>query len=115
MTYTADAWNQQEHGHYLFQFFGHLMREAHSLAHTIGVNFNYCVKMAYTTIHFRSGEIVDGVFVKRVPQVTIIIPTDKLELPVDKLIQEVVEYTQRLKIKFFKVEFNLEAKEYAYC
>lgn len=112
VNYCVDAYRQEEHGHYLFMFYGKFLKSAQHLAECLGVDFNKCVKMAYTTIHFRSGEIVDGVFVKRKPDATIQISTKKLELPVDKLIQEVVEYAQENGIKFFKVEFDLSLDNY---
>lgn len=112
ISYCVDAYEQEEHGYYLFKFYGNFLNLAHQLALCLGVDFNKCVKMAYTTIHFRSGEIVDGVFVKRKPDATIQISTKKLELPVDKLIKEIVEYAQQNKIKFFKVEFDLNIDDY---
>ena len=84
----------------------------HQLALCLGVDFNKCVKMAYTTIHFRSGEIVDGIFIKRLPEAIIKIPTKKLELPIDDLINEVVKYAEENRIRFFKVEFDLEIDNY---
>lgn len=112
INYCVDAYAQEEHGHYLFKFYGQFLQSAHQLALCLGVDFNKCVKMAYTTIHFRSGEIIDGVFVKREPVAVIKISTKKLELPVDKLIKEVVEYAKQNEIKFFKVKFDLELDNY---
>lgn len=105
--YCVDAYTQEEHGHYLFMFYGRFLKSTQQLAECLGFDLNKCVKMAYTTIHFRSGEIIDGVFVKRKPDATIKISTKKLTLPVDNLIQEIVEYAQQQNIKFFKVEFDL--------
>ncbi len=112
INYCVDAYSQEEHDSYLFQLYGKFLQSAHQLALCLGVDFNKCVKMAYTTIHFRSGEIVDGVFVKRKPDATIQISTKKLELPVDILIKEIVECAQQNKIKFFKVEFDLNIDDY---
>lgn len=112
VNYCVDAYEQQEHSHCLFKFYGNLLQSAHQLALCLGVDFNKCVKMAYTTIHFRSGEIIDGIFVKREPDAVIKISTKKLELPVDKLIKEVVEYAKQNEIKFFKVKFDLELDNY---
>lgn len=105
--YCNDAFLQEEHGHYLFQFYGKVLRSLHLLANCIGVDFIKCVKMAYATIHFRSGEIVDGVFVKRKPEQTIMVSTKKLALSIDDLIAEVVECAKQADVKFFKVEFEL--------
>lgn len=105
--YCNDAFLQEEHGHYLFQFYGKVLKSLHQLANCVGLDFNKCVKMAYTTIHFRSGEIVDGVFVKRVPQATIVLSTKKLALSIDELIAEVVEYATKEDVKFFKVQFEV--------
>lgn len=105
--YCNDAFLQEEHGHYLFKFYGKVLRSLHLLANCIGVDFNKCVKMAYATIHFRSGEIVDGVFVKRKPEQTIMVSTKKLALSIDDLIAEVVECAKQADVKFFKVEFEL--------
>ncbi len=112
VSYCVDAYEQEEHGHYLFKFYGNFLNSAHQLANCLNVDFNKCVKMAYTTIHFRSGEIIDGIFVKREPDTVIKISTKKLELPVDKLIKEVVEYAKQNEIKFFKVKFDLELDNY---
>ncbi len=105
--YCNDAFLQEEHGHYLFQFYGKVLKSLHQLANCVGLDFNKCVKMAYTTIHFRSGEIVDGVFVKRKPEQTIMVSTKKLALSIDDLIAEVVECAKQADVKFFKVEFEL--------
>lgn len=105
--YCNDAFSQEEHGHYLFHFYGKVLKSLHLLANCIGVDFNKCVKMAYATIHFRSGEIVDGVFVKRKPEQTIMVSTNKLALSIDDLIAEVVECAKQADVKFFKVEFEL--------
>lgn len=112
INYCVTAYEEEEHGYYLFKFYGKVLQSAHQLALCLGVDFNKCVKMAYATIHFRSGEIVDGIFVKREPDAIIKISTKKLELPVDKLIREVVEYAKQNEIKFFKVKFDLELDNY---
>lgn len=111
-SYCVDAYEQEEHGYYLFKFYGNFLNLTHQLALCLGVDFNKCVKMAYTTIHFRSGEIVDGIFIKRLPEAIIKIPTKKLELPIDDLINEVVKYAEENRIRFFKVEFDLEIDNY---
>lgn len=105
--YCNDAFSQEEHGHYLFHFYGKVLKSLHQLANCVGLDFNKCVKMAYTTIHFRSGEIVDGVFVKREPQARIVISTKELALSIDELIAEVVECAEKNGVKFFKVAFEL--------
>ena len=114
VSYCVDAYEQEEHGHYLFKFYGNFLNSAHQLANCLNVDFNKCVKMAYATIHFRSGEIIDGIFVKREPDAVIKISTKKLELPVDKLIKEVVEYAKQNEIKFFKVRFDLDINNYSH-
>jgi hypothetical protein len=114
VSYCVDAYEQEEHGHYLFKFYGNFLNSAHQLANCLNVDFNKCVKMAYATIHFRSGEIIDGIFVKREPDAVIKISTKKLELPVDKLIKEVVEYAKQNEIKFFKVRFDLDIDNYSH-
>lgn len=106
--YCNDTFLQEEHGHYLFKFYGKVLRSLHLLANCVGVDFIKCVKMAYATIHFRSGEIVDGVFVKRKPEQTIMVSTKKLALSIDDLIAEVVECAKQADVKFFKVEFELD-------
>lgn len=112
ISYCVDAYEQEEHGYYLFKFYGNFLNLAHQLANCLNIDFNKCVKMAYTTIHFRSGEIIDGVFVKREPDAIIKVSTKKLELPVDVLIKEIVEYAKQNEIKFFKVKFDLEIDNY---
>lgn len=112
VSYCVDAYEQEEHGHYLFKFYGNFLNSAHQLANCLNIDFNKCVKMAYATIHFRSGEIVDGIFIKRLPEAIIKIPTKKLELPIDDLINEVVKYAEENRIRFFKVEFDLEIDNY---
>lgn len=112
VSYCVDAYEQEEHGHYLFKFYGNFLNSAHQLANCLNIDFNKCVKMAYATIHFRSGEIVDGIFIKRLPEAIIKIPTKKLELPIDNLINEVVKYAEENRIRFFKVEFDLEIDNY---
>nr|DAJ39503.1 MAG TPA: NTP-PPase-like protein [Caudoviricetes sp.] len=114
INYCVDAYSQEEHGHHLFQFYGKFLQSAQQLANCLGIDFNKCVKMTYTTIHFRSGEIVDGMFVKREPDAIIKVSTKKLELPVDILIKEIVEYAKENKIKFFKVKFYLDIDNYAH-
>lgn len=105
--YCNDAFSQKKHGHYLFHFYGKVLKSLHLLANCIGVDFNKCVKMAYATIYFRSGEIVDGVFIKREPQTTIMISTKKLTLSIDELIAEIVKCAKQADVKFFKVAFEL--------
>lgn len=114
VSYCVDAYEQEEHGYYLFKFYGNFLNSAHQLANCLNVDFNKCVKMAYATIHFRSGEIIDGIFVKREPDAVIKISTKKLELPVGKLIKEVVEYAKQNEIKFFKVRFDLDIDNYSH-
>ena len=114
VSYCVDAYEQEEHGHYLFKFYSNFLNSAHQLANCLNVDFNKCVKMAYATIHFRSGEIIDGIFVKREPDAVIKISTKKLELPVDKLIKEVVEYAKQNEIKLFKVRFDLDIDNYSH-
>lgn len=105
--YCNDAFSQEEHGHYLFHFYGKILKSLHQLADCVGLDFNKCVKMAYITIYFRSGQIIDGVFVKREPQARIVISTKELALSVDELIAEVVERAEKNGVKFFKVAFEL--------
>nr|DAF56886.1 MAG TPA: NTP-PPase-like protein [Siphoviridae sp. ctiJm4] len=112
INYCITAYDEEEHGHYLFKFYGNFLQSAHQLALCLGIDFNKCVKMAYATIHFRSGEIVDGIFIKRLPEAIIKIPTKKLELSIDNLINEVVKYAEENRIRFFKVEFDLEIDNY---
>lgn len=106
-TYVIDTHAQQQCGHYLFQFAGKLGSQLDALAKCLSLDIVKCLKMAYSTIHFRSGEIVDGVFVKREPQAIVKVSTKKLDLDVDNLIQEIVEYAKQEQIDFFKVEFEL--------
>lgn len=114
INYCVDAYSQEEHGRFLFQSYGNILQSAHQLANCLGISFNKCVKMAYATIHFRSGEIVDGMFVKREPEAIIKVSTQKLQLPIDKLIEEIVEYAKDNGIKFFKVKFDLVIDNYAH-
>ena len=65
------------------------------------------LNMALTTISFRSGEIVNGVFVKREPNAIISVPYAFISLPNEKLIEKIKDYALQNKIKFFKIEFNL--------
>ncbi len=89
-----------------FDFYGKFLQSANQLAICLGVDLNECVKMAYATIYFRSGKIIDGVFVKREPQATIRIPTTKLTLPIDKIIDIVLEYAENNGLEFFNVRFD---------
>lgn len=106
-TYAVDTNNQGQCGHYLFQFAGKLGSQLDALAKCLNLDIVKCLKMAYSTIHFRSGEIVDGVFVKREPQAIIEVSTKKLDLDVDNLIKDIVEFAQREQIDFFKVKFAI--------
>lgn len=106
-TYAVDTNNQGQCGHYLFQFAGKLGSQLDALAKCLNLDIVKCLKMAYSTIHFRSGEIVDGVFVKREPQAIIQVSTKKLDLDVDNLIKDIVEFAQREQIDFFKVQFKI--------
>lgn len=65
-----------------------------------------CLNMAYTTIHFRSGEIKDGIFVKVEPTAKIIVPLYKLLEPTADIIQYIKEYAEKENIKYFKVCFS---------
>lgn len=105
--YCVDAFTQKAHGHYLLMFAGKLVTELDKLAKCLNVDVVECLKMAYATIYFRSGQIVDGVFVKREPEAIIKISTKKLKLPIDNLIDEVVQYARQNEIDLFKVEFYL--------
>lgn len=80
VNYCVDAYRQEEQSSYLFQFYGKFLQSAQSLANCLNIDFNKCVKMAYSTIHFRSGEIVDGIFIKRLPEAIIKIPTKKIRI-----------------------------------
>lgn len=109
ITYCHDSELQGSHGHYLFMFGGKLLTSLNKLAKCLNLEFNECVKMAYSTIHFRSGKIENGIFVKVVPDNFIEIPVKKLQKDIDSLLQEIVEYAQENKIEFFKVKFNLSS------
>lgn len=107
-TFAVDSYQQKQSGHYLFQFAGKLVSEFDKLAKCLDLDIIKCLKMAYSTIHFRSGEIVDGIFVKREPQAVIQISTKLLDLSIDNLIERIVEYAYQNDIKFFKVEYTID-------
>lgn len=65
------------------------------------------LNMALTTISFRSGEIVNGVFVKREPNTVICVPYAFTKLSNEKLIEKINEYALQNEIKFFKIEFTV--------
>ena len=106
VNYCVDTYSQEEYGYYLFDFYGKFLQSANQLAICLGVDLNECVKMAYTTIYFRSGKIIDGVFVKCKPQATIRIPTTQLALPIDRIIDKVLECAEHNGFEFFNVRFD---------
>lgn len=83
-----------------------VLHSAKKLAECLGLDWVQCLKMAYTTIHFRSGEIVDGVFVKRDLQATITLPVGILSYDIDNIIKTVYDYANDNKISFFKINFD---------
>lgn len=107
VNYCVDAYGQTEHGIFLFKHYTVVLNELLQLSQALGLDLNECVKMAYCTIYFRTGEIVNGVFVKRNPSATIRISTEDLKLPIDNLINKIVQFSKENKIEFFKVSFDL--------
>lgn len=109
ITYCVDAFNQDEHGEYLYNHYGKVLTNLKNLSETLNLEFTNAVKMAYSTIHFRSGEIVDGIFVKKQPQATIIVPTLFLIKPIDNIINFILNYAKENEIQYFKISFDLNS------
>lgn len=91
---------------YISQAFSRLIVAMDNFAKTKDLDLYECLNMALTTISFRSGEIKDGIFVKVVPSVSIIVPLSKLSLRWGELMKEIKEYSLTHDIKFFKIEFE---------
>lgn len=110
LSYCEDSYQQMESGSYMQKMYQDLIASAYYLSLALQIDLLECVKMAYSTIHFRSGEIVDGVFVKRDPQALITVPTEILKEDIDTIIKSVLVYTENNGLDFFKVNFSLESK-----
>ena len=65
-----------------------------------------CLKMAYCTINFRSGEIVDGIFVKVNPENIIKLPVSILKEDIETIVKAVVTYANFKELKFYKIKFD---------
>lgn len=69
-------------------------------------NLEECLKMAYATINFRSGEIVDGIFVKVNPENIIKLPLSILKEDIETIVKAVVTYADFKELKFYKIKFD---------
>ena len=68
-------------------------------------------KMAALTIHFRTGQIVDGIFVKDKPTNTILVPNSNLiHHDINHLIYNVERLAERHRLDKFKIDFSGNAK-----
>lgn len=76
-------------------------------AESLGIKLDEALNMALTTISFRSGEIVDGVFVKKEPNTILYVPTRELHKDHCELLQDVNNYAVRNDLNLFKIEFHL--------
>lgn len=65
-----------------------------------------CYNMAYQTISFRSGEIVNGIFVKKEPTHLIYVPIKLLGMEHELLNKEIRSFATKSGIKHFKVRFT---------
>lgn len=106
MYYPLNGESNKHRLDYVRQSYSHVINSAHRFAHTQGVSLYECLNMALTTISYRSGEIVNGVFVKRVPTTAILVPVVWLNLEHEKLIEKINEYVLQNKIELFKIEFK---------
>lgn len=100
---SADSKHRIE---YIRQAYSRVIISADKFAQSQRVTLYECLNMALTTISYRSGEIVNGVFVKRVPTTAILVPVVWLKLEHEKLIEKINEYVLQNKIEFFKIEFK---------
>ena len=71
------------------------------------VKLDRALNMALTTISFRSGEIVDGVFVKKEPKTILYVPHSELSKDYFELLQDINNYAVRNDLNLFKIEFHL--------
>lgn len=98
--------NNKHRIEYIRQAYSHVIISASKFAKSQGTTLYECLNMALTTISYRSGEIVNGVFVKRVPTTAVIVPCEWLKLEHEKLIEKINEYVLQNKIELFKIEFK---------
>lgn len=91
---------------YIRQAYSRVIISADKFAQSQGTTLYECLNMALTTISYRTGEIVNGVFVKRVPTTAILVPVVWLKLEHEKLIEKINEYVLQNKIELFKIEFK---------
>lgn len=80
---------------------------AHTLANSLGFDILRCLRMAYSTIHFRTGNIVNGVYVKDKVNNVIVAPSDELGQHIDVLIRHIVKVGHTTyKGQPFKLEYG---------
>lgn len=103
---NADPTGTKHRIEYIRQAYSRVIISADKFAQSQGVTLYECLNMALTTISYRSGEIVNGVFVKRVPTTAILVPVVWLKLEHEKLIEKINEYVLQNKIELFKIEFK---------
>ena len=106
MMYYPLATNNKHRLEHIRQAYSNVIIVADKFAQSQGITLYECLNMALTTISYRSGEIVNGVFVKRVPTTAILVPVVWLKLEHEKLIEKINEYVLQNKIELFKIEFK---------
>lgn len=106
VTYCVDTSQQAEGGTYLYSMFKDFVTSVNGLANALNLSLVECVKMAYSTIHFRSGEIVNGVFVKKIPEATITLPLKILTESIDTIIKNVEYYANNNGLRYYKINFS---------
>lgn len=92
---------------YVKQAFSRVVLTMQAFCEEQDIFLSDALNMALTTISFRSGEIVNGVFVKREPNTVICVPYAFTKLSNEKLIEKINEYALQNEIKFFKIEFTV--------
>lgn len=80
---------------------------AHTLANSLGFDILHCLRMAYSTIYFRTGNIVNGVYVKDQVSNVLVVPSNELECNIDDLITQISQLADVLyKGQAFKVVYR---------
>ena len=107
MHYPLNAESGKHRLEYVRQAYSRVIISADNFAKSQGLALYDCLNMALTTISYRSGEIVNGVFVKRNPTTQVIVPCEWTKLEHKKLIEKINEYVLQNEIKLFKIDFAL--------
>ena len=107
--YAIQSCQQNENGTYAYHQLDQLLKRAYILSAHLNIDLLSSLKMAYSTIHFRDGRVIDGVYVKRTPDVAIVLPTKILTEDIDTIINSVKIYAENNGFELFKIEFDLKA------